>query len=149
MNKGHATELIKHYKDPEKKYVIVTKAVWDDFDIFKFKTNNHVTHQLICGNNPFDDRKMSRLKFYNYYNLHVADFAISHGTCAELFSYLKATFEAISEEHPIGLELDVVNNKVITVVLPNISPYQDQNEKNIELKEVTPRLGQSPQPGMH
>ena len=137
-----ATDVIKHHEIPDKKYIFITKAVWDDFDIFLLKTKNHVSHQLVCGNNPFDDQRMSRIKYFNFYNAHVSDFFLAHGACAELFNYLKTTFEGISEDHPIGIELDIKNSKVLTIVLPDINPYDD-GFKNLHPAR-SPQLGMLP-----
>ncbi len=101
---------------------------------------NRKKMSLVCSNNSFYDAKISLLRYRNFYNIPVADFVLTDEACFYLHKFLTATFEAISEEYPVKIQLDIKSKIVESIYLPPLDPYWDGGEDNTETFENEEKL---------
>lgn len=131
------SEVIKTHKEKKFLYVKIVKVEWGDLDSFELKSEKNITHRFVCSTNPFETNRLSRIEYRNIYNIPMLDVRIEDKSCTEIFEYFRATFEVISEENPIFLEINKEQRYLSRIQLPNVNPYDDGYNKEAP-REVRP-----------
>jgi hypothetical protein len=115
---------------------------------------NGITMELICRgvglkpintggfDNDIEEVQHSLLIYKNIANIEVGKFYFSdHRLCDKVGHHLQATFEFISPDYPLEIEIDIPNNRITKVILPKIDPYLERipdEEKRVEPAPQSP-----------
>jgi len=106
-----------------------------DFDEILLTNKNGRKMSLVCSSNTYYGAKISLLRYKNFYNIPVADFVLSDDSCFYIHKFLTDTFEAINEEFPVKIKLDIESKRVEAIHLPPLDPYWDGGDEKVDPSE--------------
>jgi hypothetical protein len=114
--------------------LVFSKVEIGDLETLMLTNHNNIEMEFDCKANTFNRIGNNYLRYKNYYNRIVDDFFLDDQSCNYIKKFLVLTFEAISEEYPVKMVLDVQSKKIARVILPPLDPYWDGGE--IEKKKL-------------
>ena len=113
----------------------IHKVEYGDLDSLILTNQNNIEMEFDCEKNTYKRINKNYIRYRNLYGIDVDDFILDAKSCNYIKNFLKLTFEAISEEFPMEIKLDIPNKEVSQVTLPPLDPYWDgahQEQKNIK-----------------
>ena len=136
VQQTRATEVYAQNSSQGEIILQIHKVEYDDLDRLSLTNRNNIEMELDCEKNEYNRFNKSYILYRNIYGVDVDNFILDAKSCDYIKKFLTLTFEAISEEFPLEIKLDIPSKSVTQVILPPLDPYWDGGLKEKKSAKV-------------
>jgi hypothetical protein len=120
LTNAFAGTKIIHMKPQIQEVIIkITKLDIGEVDTILLTEDIGRTHEMICSDNFWVGQRFSRFEYNNDWRNEAMTFKVDDNACKAMLNFVKTSFEHVTENNSIILELDVQNKVLKAIHFPD------------------------------